>query len=278
LSDAAKSRDAWVRAHPYLEPVARLCGDVEAAGREMGLHASPPDWEDYAPDFRAGVPLLKSLDAEMDLDAAGRAVADLVRRVASRAPGGDAALADLPGEGSAPSRVVDWLLGEETLAPSAPGLLRYLGWSALSSYLAPVVGSFAAWRDEEKWLRPYCPTCGSLPAMAQLAGTEPGRLRLLACGCCATRWQYSRTGCPFCEADTRRIATLTVDGEAGLRIDSCELCKGYLKTYDGQGAEAVLLADWTSLHLDVLARDRGLKRVAASLYDVESLLRESPKP
>jgi hypothetical protein len=30
----------------------------------------------------------------------------------------------------------------------------------------------------------------------------------------------------------------------------------------------VLLADWTSLHLDVLARDRGLKRLAASLYEL----------
>jgi len=42
----------------------------------------------------------------------------------------------------------------------------------------------------------------------------------------------------------------------------------YLKTYDGEGSATVLLADWTSLHLDLLARDRGLKRMAASLYEV----------
>jgi hypothetical protein len=30
----------------------------------------------------------------------------------------------------------------------------------------------------------------------------------------------------------------------------------------------VLLADWTSLHLDLLARERGLKRMAASLYEI----------
>jgi len=29
-----------------------------------------------------------------------------------------------------------------------------------------------------------------------------------------------------------------------------------------------LLADWTSLHLDLLARNRGLKRLADSLYEV----------
>ena len=98
-------------------------------------------------------------------------------------------------------------------------------------------------------------------------------MRLLSCGCCGTRWQYSRTGCPFCEKDDRKLTTLAVDGEAGLRIDSCESCKGYLKTYDGEGHEAVLLADWTSLHLDVVAHDRGLKRLAASLYELEHPLR-----
>ena len=32
----------------------------------------------------------------------------------------------------------------------------------------------------------------------------------------------------------------------------------------------MLLADWTSLHLDVIAQDRGLKRLAASLYDFDA--------
>ena len=76
------------------------------------------------------------------------------------------------------------------------------------------------------------------------------------------------------DARTARTMLLTASQSClskeknGLRIDYCEDCSGYLKTYDGQGSEAVLLADWTSLHLDILARDRGLKRYAASLYEV----------
>jgi hypothetical protein len=31
----------------------------------------------------------------------------------------------------------------------------------------------------------------------------------------------------------------------------------------------VLLADWTSLHLDLLARDRGWRRLAASLFEID---------
>jgi hypothetical protein len=34
----------------------------------------------------------------------------------------------------------------------------------------------------------------------------------------------------------------------------------------------VLLSDWSSLHLDLLAHDRGLQRLAASLYELEPLL------
>jgi FdhE protein len=62
---------------------------------------------------------------------------------------------------------------------------------------------------------------------------------------------------------------VTIEGEPGLRIDRCETCDGYIKTCVGQGNETLLLADWSSLHLDLIAQDRGLKRRAASLYELE---------
>jgi FdhE protein len=92
---------------------------------------------------------------------------------------------------------------------------------------------------------------------------------MLVCGSCETAWRYARTQCPFCEADSQRLTGVGIEGEGGLRLDYCEACRGYLKTYAGQGDEDVLLADWTSLHLDALARERGLERVASSLYDLE---------
>jgi len=150
-----------------------------------------------------------------------------------------------------------------------PGLRRYLGWRLLSRYLIPVVDSFAAWRQEERWLRHYCSVCGSPPAMAQLVGTDPGSMRMLSCGCCGNRWRYRRTGCPFCRnEDDHCLAVVAIEGQGGLRIDYCERCRGYLKTYQGQGSEMVLLADWTSIQVDMIALDRGLKRLAASVYDL----------
>ena len=71
---------------------------------------------------------------------------------------------------------------------------------------------------------------------------------------------------PVLEIDSQRLASVTIEGEPGLRIDHCESCGGYLKTYDGEGDQTFLLSDWSSLHLDLIAHDRGLKRLAASLY------------
>jgi FdhE protein len=80
---------------------------------------------------------------------------------------------------------------------------------------------------------------------------------------------FKRTECPFCSTDSQRLASVAIEGEPDLRIDHCESCGGYLKTYSGEGAEPLLLADWTSLHLDLIAHDRGLKKLAASLYDFD---------
>jgi FdhE protein len=270
------TRDAWLRAHAYLEPIGRFSAQVgEAAAGIPAPAPSMPCWDEYAGDLDEGIPLLKSANTDVDLEPGGAMAVALVGRLASGPLTGKlgaetrALAAELASEPRAPRLVADWLLGEDVLAPSSPGLLRYLGWTAMARFLVPVVGAFDAWRGEERWLRGNCPTCGALPAMAQLVGTDPGRKRFLACGYCGTRWRYGRTGCPFCESDTQRLASVVVEGE-GMRIDSCESCRGYLKTYDGQGDEDLLLADWTSLHLDLVAQDRGLRRLAASLYELES--------
>jgi FdhE protein len=268
--------DSWLEAHSYLRPVAELSAEVDRAVAAIAiLEARLPDWDDYRTDFLAGVTLLQSADAAVDLEPGGRMAAALIERLASAGSSRWLAAqartlhAELQREANPPRRIVDFLLGDENGARAFPGLLRYLGWTAMRRSLGPVMIAFNSWRDEEKWHRSYCPTCGSLPAMAQLVGEEHGRLRLLTCGCCGTRWQFKRTCCPFCETDFQRLESVIVEGESGLRIDHCTSCRGYIKTYDGEGSEALLLSDWSSLHLDVLASDRGLKRLAASLYEFE---------
>lgn len=270
--------EPWLEAHAYLRPLAILSAEVNrvATGIDL-LAAAIPDWEEYRPDYLAGVPLLSSAAAAVDLEPGGRMVEALVSRLGSAASADagwlaaeTAALAaELQREPKVSRGIAEYLLGDEAVSLASPGLLRYLAWTTIALYLRPVTSAFGGWRDEEKWLRRYCPTCGSLPAMAQLVGADPGRKRLLSCGCCGTRWQFKRTGCPFCETDAQRLSSVTIEDEPRLRIDHCESCSGYIKTYDGEGEESLLLSDWSSLHLDLIAHDRGLKRLAASLFEFD---------
>jgi len=270
------TQDVWLVKHPYLQSVANLQALIDAAIAGIPIPgACVPSWDDYISDFHAGVPLLQSPRVAIDFRDAERILTSLVDALASKPLPGKLKQdcrtleTQLNSDHDSPRRAVAWLLDNDSFTPTSPGLLRYVGWTVLAHYLSPVVDAFSGWRDEERWLRSYCPTCGALAAMAQLVGTDPGRLRFLSCGCCRTRWRYRRTGCPFCQReDDHRLAVVAVEGEAGLRIDYCEVCKGYVKTYEGQGSESVLLADWTSLHLDIIARDRGLNRCAGSLYQL----------
>ena len=269
--------DEWVRTHEFLRPLARLHAHVDTTVRAVAMPDAPaPDWTSHRLDFQQGVPLLHGEAAVSLLAPTGRLIDDVVARLASEPleepVGADMRVlhAELRRDAGAINRAIDWLLAGDALAPPGAGSFQYVGWLVMTAYLRPVLEAFAAWRDDEGWLRRYCPTCASLPSMAHLVGTDPGRRRYLSCGCCGTRWRYGRTECPFCQVKADRLASFDVDGESGLRIDYCESCRGYLKTYAGHGAEAVLLADWTSLHLDLAARDRGLKRLAASLYELDA--------
>jgi FdhE protein len=268
--------DSWLRSHPYLQSVAQLYAQVDAAtGAISPLECSALGWEHYADDFLGGVPLFRSSAVVIDYSPVEKIIPSLLNRlVSSSLPTNlieelGSLRRELLSDPAAARHLMAGLLDHNSCPRSNSGLERYLGWTALARYLRPLIETFGTWRDEERWLRNYCPTCGSLPAMAQLVGVDQGRQRFHCCGCCRTRWLYLRTGCPFCgNADDHRLAALTVEGEGGLRIDYCESCRGYLKTYAGEGSEGILLADWTSIHLDVIACDRGLKRLAASLYEL----------
>lgn len=262
----------WVASHPYLRAVAALHVQVETAVSAISVpEAAVPAFDDYTADFHAGVPLLGSARVHVDLAPAEEAVVAVIEKLAaSNAPG------PLTAQCRSLSAAMPSTRGASATPPAGTtnptdhaGVLRYLTWTVVARSLRPAVAAFARWRDDERWLRSGCPTCGAGPAMGQLVGQDPGRLRLMSCGHCRTRWRYRRTGCPFCDNQhDHRLSVVAIEGESGLRLDVCDACSGYLKTFNGEGSEEVLLADWTSLHLDLLAADRGLKRKAASLYEL----------
>lgn len=269
----------WLRTHPYLAQIADVQARVDAAAAraEAAPAPAPEQWEAYRAEYGRGVALLRSEHARPQVGpAAAAALAQVIAALdASPLPAPIAAgvreLKDgLGGRAEDLGRAVAWVLdGESAAAPVQPGLLRYLGWSAVRRVLAPTTAAFQAWRDEDGWMHAHCPTCAARPVVAQLVPAAAGRERRLACGCCGTRWKFRRIGCPYCgNAAPEKIDVFEVEGEAGLRIDVCQGCNGYLKTVALEGAPDLLLADWTTLQLDALARERGYKRLGTSLYEL----------
>jgi len=130
-------------------------------------------------------------------------------------------------------------------------------------------------RDE--WTGAACPACGG-PAQASVIAEESGEFmggspRSLVCGRCAGWWTFPRAMCTWCgEADPRRLPSFVPDERKAVRIDGCETCSSYVKTFDlreAGGIELVpLVDDVATVSLDLWANDQGLARHLVSFAGV----------
>ena len=115
--------------------------------------------------------------------------------------------------------------------------------------------------DPETWLKGYCPLCGSLPSLSLLK-EEVGK-RYLLCSYCGYQWRMDRISCPFCKnKDQESLHYFLGEGEETHWIDLCDQCHQYIKTIDYRSLQESdpVLEDLATLHLDILASQKGYKR------------------
>lgn len=121
--------------------------------------------------------------------------------------------------------------------------------------------------DSQAWLKGYCPICTSLPYLSLLK-EETGK-RFLLCSFCEYQWRIERLTCPFCgNKDQGSLHYFRVEGEGAHRIDLCDRCHQYIKTIDLREIEISepSLENLATLHLDVLASQKGYRRPAPNLW------------
>jgi hypothetical protein len=111
--------------------------------------------------------------------------------------------------------------------------------------------------DVSAWRAPYCPCCGGEP---DLAFITPAADRRLVCERCHTQWAFDQFACPFCSnADRSRITSFAArDGQ--YRIYACDVCRRYLKAYDGRSSPRPILPivdSIATLPLDAAAVQKG---------------------
>ncbi len=165
----------------------------------------------------------------------------------------------------------------EALAAAAgtdPETLRVTGQMAAVPLLQACGRAFTA-EVAPTWWEGYCPVCGAWPTLAESIGLE--RKRQLRCGRCGTAWAMPPLRCVFCgEVGHDQLGYLAPDeAEPVRKVEVCRTCNGYLKaltTMRPLPPWAVLLDDLTTVHLDVVALERGYQRPERPGYALEARL------
>lgn len=277
--------DKLVAARSELEPAAALLRALLGGMAEVkvALPESVPSADAARIRIDAGVP---ALEGEPLLDAAGllRAAHTIARRLAD-AGASDAGIAVMPvleralsgPDGATFTRgALAGAWGEigDAAASGARGadeqtlitLLDYASRPTLRAAAAVVRDVI----DGARWTRGTCPGCGAPPLLAELRAPSSGgeRERFLRCGRCDSAWLYPRIGCPGCgTTDHRSLRYMHVEGEEEFRrATTCENCQGYVKeiaVLDPLGSDALLEQDLATVGLDLMAVERGYRRVTA---------------
>jgi len=158
----------------------------------------------------------------------------------------------------------DYLTHEAEHSGVDEGILSFL---VQASVRPSVVAQMEQLKDSvnlEEWLQGQCPLCGSAPQMAQLR--DEGGKRHLQCPFCGCQWRWERIACPYCSNKAfDSLHYLYSEEEEAYRVDLCDHCKGYIKTVDSRKLDYdpyLDLEDVVTIHLDILAMEKGYRRSA----------------
>lgn len=148
------------------------------------------------------------------------------------------------------------------------GFIRSTIWRIIAALVPAELKDPDMWnpdRDRPRFSENYCPVCGRQPVIADLRKYRQGRARDLVCGGCGTRWHYTRVGCVYCgNTDLQKMHTLEPKDSDLMRLDVCDACHHYIKTYrgpvDDDTSDFIYRQDWATVHLDLLAEEQGLQK------------------
>lgn len=232
---------------PWIHPDPDWLAAQQAAGRPaVRFNDIPLEWTDFRLSFRQTADILHRYDA---LDRAehqqilaigrdGNTLEPIVARwyaATSRVDGG---------EGPAPS---------EATTPSIDQVLVL----AIRPFLARCAEALLQRADFSGWRHGHCPYCGWEPDFSVIT---PAADRRLICGRCVAQWAFGPLACPFCANDDRTLITSFATRDGRYRVYGCDVCKKYLKAYDGRNtARPVMVAvdSIATLPLDAAAMQRG---------------------
>jgi formate dehydrogenase formation protein len=235
----------WIQVDPaWLE-------SQQAAGRPLvRFRDIPLEWTDFRLAFRQTADILHRFEALerpdhykiVALGREGNALEPLVKAWYETTSGVDPVP---PGAALQP------------LIPDAPAGLDQVLVLAMRPFLARCADALSQRLDLSTWHHGHCPFCGWEPDFAVIT---PAADRRLICGRCAAAWSFAPLTCPYCGNDDRALITSFATRDGRYRVYACDVCRRYLKAFDGRhsGRPLLLAVDTiATLPLDAAAMQRG---------------------
>jgi hypothetical protein len=139
---------------------------------------------------------------------------------------------------------------------ATPGLEQVLV-LALRPFLARCAEVLMQRTDLPAWTHGHCPYCGWEPDFSVI--TRAAERRLI-CGRCLAQWAFDAINCPFCPNRDRALIASFATRDGLYRVSACNVCRRYLKAYDGRRALRPLMIGVdtiATLPLDAAAIQRG---------------------
>ena len=107
------------------------------------------------------------------------------------------------------------------------------------------------------WGHPFCALCAGEPDFSVIT---PAAERHLICSRCALRWKFEPLTCPYCRNHDRARITSFATPDGQYRVYACDVCRRYLKAYDGRRTSRPVMPvvdAVATLPLDAAAIQRG---------------------
>ena len=232
---------------PWIQVDAAWLKSQHAAGRPVVRFSDIPiEWSDFRLTLRQTADILRRFDA---LEAADYdAIVGLGR---------DNRLEAIVAQWYDATSGVNGADPRNRLPPDAPAALDQVLVLAIRPFLARCAEVLMQRADLPSSRLGHCPYCGWEPDLAVIT---PAANRLLICGRCLAHWAFDGFTCPFCLNDERGQITSFASRDGRYRVYACDVCRRYLKAFDGRHApRAVMIAVDTiaTLPLDAAAIQRG---------------------
>ena len=210
----------------------------------------------------SGKPILKFEDIPLelsDLRLMLRQTADVLRRHGALEEADHQKIQSVGRDMTLLTVAGDWYraVAERTGATREATMLDQVIGLAMRPFLSRCAEVMQQRQDLTTWTHPHCALCGAEPDFAVIT---PSAERHLICSRCTLRWRFEPLTCPYCRnADRGQITSFaTPDGQ--YRVYACDVCRRYLKAYDGRRAGRpvmVMVDSVATLPLDAAAMQRG---------------------